>query len=131
MATWDDVRRITAELPETSEATSYGDPSWKVRGKNYVWDRPLRKTEAEQLGEPAPDGAIVAVYVQDEGVKSALIADDPDVMFTTPHFDGYPIVLILLDRVAVPVLDELITESWLLRAPKKVARGYLDGLTRP
>jgi hypothetical protein len=58
-------------------------------------------------------------------VKEALIADDPDVYLTTPHFDGYAAILVRLDRIPVSELEELIVEAWLLRAPKKLAREYL------
>ncbi|EXG81602.1 MmcQ/YjbR family DNA-binding protein [Cryptosporangium arvum] len=115
MATWDDVRRIALALPESSEGTSYGAPAWKVRGKTFVWDRPVRK------GDPEP---ILGVRVADEGVKAALIADDPDVCFTIPHFDGYAAVLVRLDRIPLDELTELITEAWLLRAPKRLAAEY-------
>ncbi|SHN47053.1 MmcQ/YjbR family DNA-binding protein [Cryptosporangium aurantiacum] len=126
MATWDDVRRLALALPETTEAVSYGTPAWKVRDKAFVWDRPLRKTDLTQLGDTAPDGPILGVRVADEGVKEALIADDPDVYFTIPHFDGYAAVLVRLDRIDVEELAEVITEAWLLRAPKRVARAFLD-----
>ncbi len=61
----------------------------------------------------------------DEGVKLALIADDPAVFFTTPHFDGYSAVLFELDRIGARELTELITDAWLARAPKKLARDFL------
>jgi hypothetical protein len=121
MATWEDVRRIALALPETGEKLSWGTPQWHVRGKGFVWDRPLRKSDG--LAEPGP---ILGVRVADEGVKQALIADDPAVFFTIPHFDGYPAVLLRLDRIGVPELDEVITEAWLLKAPKKLAREFLD-----
>ena len=73
----------------------------------------------------APDGPILCVRVADEGVKQALIADDPAVYFTIPHFDGYPAVLVLLDRIGVPELEEVITEAWLLRAQKRLAQAFL------
>ncbi|MEV6605256.1 MmcQ/YjbR family DNA-binding protein [Kutzneria sp. NPDC051319] len=120
MATWEDVRRIALALPETGEKLSWGTPQWHVRGKGFVWDRPLRQSDG--LDEQGP---ILGVRVADEGVKQALIADDPAVFFTIPHFDGYPAVLLRLDRIGVPELDEVITEAWLLKAPKKLAREYL------
>ena len=121
MATWDDVRRIALALPETAEGTSYGNPSWKVRGTMFAWERPLRKAERNDAD---PDGPILGVRVADEGVKHALIADDGDVYFTIPHFDGYAAVLVRLERIEVAELAEVITESWLLRAPKRLARDF-------
>jgi hypothetical protein len=123
MATWDDVRRLALALPETSEGTSYGSPAWKVRGKAFVWDRPLRENDPEDV---APDGPVLGVRVADEGVKEALVADDPAVYFTIPHFDGYAAVLVRLDAIGVEELGEVITEAWLLRAPKRVAAAFLE-----
>lgn len=126
MAIWDDVRRIALALPETSEQGSYGNLGWKVKNKGFVWERPLRRGDYEALGDKAPDGPILGARVPDVGVKEALIADDPDVYFTTPHFDGYPAILVRLDRIEVSELDELIVEAWLASAPKRLAKSYLD-----
>ncbi|HEY2173101.1 MAG TPA: MmcQ/YjbR family DNA-binding protein [Mycobacteriales bacterium] len=126
MATWEDVRRIALALPETSEQGSWGSPSWRVKDKGFVWERPLRRADLDALGDDAPDGPILGVRVADVGVKEALVADDPAVFFTTPHFDGYPAVLVRLERIAVDELDELIVDAWLLRAPKRLAKEYRD-----
>ena len=126
MATWDDVRRTALALPGTSEEPSRGFSQWRVAGKNFVWERPLRQTDLSALGDAAPDGPIVAVRVADLGVREALLAENADVFFTIPHFDGFPAVLILLDRITAAELDELITEAWLDRAPKRLAQEYVD-----
>jgi hypothetical protein len=126
VATWDDVRRIALALPETSERSARGIAEWRVKDKGFVWERPLRRADLDALGDAAPDGPILAARVADVGVKQALLADDPDVYFTTPHFDGYPAILVRLDRIAVAELDELIVEAWLARAPKRLAKEYLD-----
>lgn len=131
MATWDDVRRIALELPETSETTSRGTAVWQVKDKGFVWDRPLRRSDHEALGAAAPDGPILGVRVADLGVKEALLADDPDVYFTTPHFDGFPAVLVRLDVIAVDDLYELIVEAWFTRAPKRLAKAYLEASGKP
>ncbi|MEW2445751.1 MmcQ/YjbR family DNA-binding protein [Micromonospora marina] len=125
MATWDDVRRIALALPETTERPTYDQaPAWRVRDKSFVWERPLRRGEQEALGDAAPDGPILGVRVPDLGVKEALVADDPAVYLTTPHFDGYPAVLVRLDRIDVDELTELITEAWYARAPKRLATAH-------
>lgn len=127
MATWDDVRRIALGLPETSERPSYGGHAfWRVRDKGFVWERPLRRADHEALGDAAPDGPILGVRVEHLGAKEALLADDPDLFFTTPHFDGYPAVLVRLDRIGVDELQELIVEAWLDRAPRRLAQQYLE-----
>jgi hypothetical protein len=123
VANWDDVARIVGELPETAEASPR---TWRVRKKLIAWERPLRKADYEALGDAAPDGDILGARVPDEGVKFALIADDPSVYFTTPHFDGYPAVLVRLAEIGVPELTELITEAWLAQAPKTLAKAFLQ-----
>ncbi|MEV6369242.1 MmcQ/YjbR family DNA-binding protein [Micromonospora sp. WP24] len=125
MATWEDVRRIAATLPETSEHESYGGlPAWRVRNKAFVWERPLREADRGVLGDDAPDGPILGARVPDLGAKEALLADDPSVYFTIPHFDGYPAVLVRLARIGRSELTELMVEAWYDRAPKRLAAAY-------
>jgi hypothetical protein len=127
MSTWDDVRRIALALPETTERSAREDVrQWRVKDKLYAWERPLRRADLEALGDAAPDGAILATRVADLGAKEALLADDPDVYFTTPHFTGYPAILVRLERIAAAELEELLVEAWLARAPKRLAKEYLD-----
>lgn len=126
MATWDDVRRIALALPETSERPAYGNAAWRVRDKLFVWERPLREKEIAELGDAAPDGPILGARVEDLVAKEALLADEPDLYFTTAHFDGYPSVLVRLERIGTEDLRELIAEAWLSRAPKRLAQDYLD-----
>jgi hypothetical protein len=125
MATWADVRRACAKLPETESAErGAGTAEWRVGGKLFAWERPLRKGDLAALGDAAPTGPVLAARVPDEGAKHALVADDPDVYFTTPHFDGYPAVLVRLDAIDRPDLAELLTEAWLARAPKRLAKQW-------
>jgi hypothetical protein len=131
VATWEQVRRTALELPETAEQTGHGGPSWQVRGKSFVWDRPLRKGDIEALGPDAPDGPVLGVRVPHLEAKEALLAEDPSVYFTTPHFDGYPAVLVRLGEIEPADLADLITEAWLCRAPKRVAAQYLAAHGRP
>jgi hypothetical protein len=131
VASWDDVRRIALGLPESSERSSRGLASWRVREKGFVWERPLRAGEVRALGDDAPEGSILGARVEHLGAKEALLADDPDVFFTTPHFDGYPAVLVRLDRIALDELNELIVEAWLSRAPKGLAKQYIDAQLPP
>jgi hypothetical protein len=127
MASWDDVRRIALALPEAAEsASSGGQAMWRVRGKLFTWERPLRDSELEALGKKAPIGPILAARVEHLHAKEAILADDPRVYFTTPHFDGHPSVLVRLEKVDLNELEELIVEAWLARAPKRVAKGYLE-----
>ncbi|GAA5184784.1 MmcQ/YjbR family DNA-binding protein [Rugosimonospora acidiphila] len=125
MATWDDVRRIALALPETTERESRGCAQWRVGDKGFVWERPLTGRDLTALGTSAPTGPVLAARVPDLGAKEALIADDENVYFTTPHFNGYPVVLVRLDRIPAAELKELIVEAWLDRAPKRLATEYL------
>jgi hypothetical protein len=126
VASWDDVERIALGLPETGERLSRGLRAWEVKRKLFVWERPLRRSDLEALGDAAPDGPILGVRVEHLGAKEAMLASEPDVFFTTPHFDGYPAVLVRLERIAPGELEELIVEAWLVRAPKKLAQAYVD-----
>jgi hypothetical protein len=126
VATFDDVRRIALALPATNERVSRDLCQWRVRDKLFVWERPLRRSDLEALGEAAPDGPILGARVEHLVAKEALLADAPDVFFTTPHFDGYPAVLVRLDRIGPADLEEVVVEAWLVRAPKRLAQAYVD-----
>jgi hypothetical protein len=131
VADWDDVRRIALALPNTSEQLSHGRASWRVRDKMFVWERPLRTSDLRALGDDAPTGPILGARVEHLVAKEALLADDPAVFFTTPHFDGYPAVLVQLENVALDELEEVIVEAWLARAPSRLAKEYADSHLPP
>ncbi len=124
MANWDDVRRIALALPETSERRSRGLCQWRVKDRLFVRERPLRRGEIEALGAAAPDGPILGARVEHLVAKQALLAEDPRVFFTTPHFDNYAAILVRLELISARDLDEVIVEAWLARAPKKLAEAY-------
>jgi len=127
MASWDEVSRVCLALPETEETVTYGGArSWKVRGKGFVWERPLRTRDLEELGDAAPAGPVLAAAVPDEGAKHALVADDPAVFFTTHHFDGYAAVLARLEGLDVATRTELAGEAWACRAPKRLRDQHRD-----
>ena len=126
VADWDDVRRLALALPETDEHESRGLAQWRVRKKGFVWERPLRQADLRALGDSAPTGDILGAWVEHLVAKEALLADDPAVFFTTPHFDGYPAVLIRLEEITVEDLEEVVVEAWLARAPKRLAREYVE-----
>jgi hypothetical protein len=131
MATWDDVSRVCAELPEVVESVrGDGQRQWRVRDKMFVWERPLRRRDLEELGEAAPTGPVLGARVPDEGAKQALIADDPEVYFTTHHFDGYPAVLCRLDVLTDEGLAELAAEAWACRAPRRLLAEHPIGAPR-
>ena len=124
MADWADVSRLALAMPEAVESDMRGNRAWKVKDKLFVWERPLRASDLAALGDAAPAGPILGARVEHLIAKEALIADDPDVFFTTPHFDGYPAVLIRLEAISTEILEEVIVEAWLARAPKRLAERF-------
>ncbi|HXZ99642.1 MAG TPA: MmcQ/YjbR family DNA-binding protein [Candidatus Binatia bacterium] len=126
MTTWDNVRRAALALPETSEVVRRdGLTQWWVNGKLFVWERPLRPADLVALGDAAPQGPILGARTPDLNAKQALISSEPAVYFTTPHFDGYPAVLVRLTEITAADLAELINEAWLARAPRRLAQAFL------
>ncbi len=128
MATWDDVRSIAGELPGASETS---ERTWRVRGKVFVLERPLRAADRAHLGDRASAEPPLGVHVPDLEAKDALLGAEPDVFFTTPHFDGYPMVLARLGAVDVDELRELVVDAWLSRAPRTLARQWLAEHPQP
>ncbi|HEX3607185.1 MAG TPA: MmcQ/YjbR family DNA-binding protein [Candidatus Dormibacteraeota bacterium] len=127
MAGWDDVRRIALGLPGTSERLSRGNPHWRVADRLFVWDRPLHRPDLAALGPSAPTGPIIGARIAHIELRPALIAANPDVFFTIPHFDGYPAILARLDVITLPLLEDLITDAWLVQAPAKLAKQFREG----
>jgi hypothetical protein len=128
MATWADVRRLALALPGTDETERHSGAAWSVGKKGFIWERPLHKSDLKRLkdaGEDAPEGPILAARVDDEGVKGALIARNPDVFFTIAHFNGFPAILILLEHISTEELDEIVTDAWLAVAPPKLTKEFL------
>jgi hypothetical protein len=117
MATEDDVRDIALALPEVTEDQWYGTPGYKVAGKGFL----RLRTEAE--------GGLV-VFVSDLGEKEALLAAKSEAYFTTPHYDGYPAILVNLAAADLDELRELITESWRIKAPVKLRKSFDAGASR-
>jgi hypothetical protein len=128
MASWQEVTEACLALPEVVETTSgHGGRQWRVRDKSFVWERPLRRKDLEELGPDAPAGPVLAASVPDEGAKRALVAAEPDVYFTTHHFDGYAAVLVRLDELDRAALTELVGEAWACRAPKRLLAQHVPG----
>jgi hypothetical protein len=113
-------------MPEVGERPAYGNRAWRVRDKLFVWERPLRQSDLRALGDDAPDGPILGAKVEHLGAKEALLQTEPDVFFTTPHFDGHASVLVRLDVIGVDALEEVVVEAWLAAAPARVREAYLS-----
>ena len=110
MPAWEDVLALGRELPEVEEGTWFRTPCLRVRKKSFC-----RMKE---------DGETLVVRVVDLEDKEALLRSDPEVFFTTPHYDGYPYVLVRLAQADPAMLSELIEDAWRLSAPKRVLAAY-------
>lgn len=131
MATFDDVRAITLDLPGTEERAGAWNmgPSWRViGGAQFAWSRPVRgrdlawmRARGDDPGEP-----VLGIRVDGEDAKREFLAAFSDIAFSIPHFDGYPAVLLRLPLVEGGLLREFVVESWLLKAKRRVASAWLD-----
>jgi hypothetical protein len=110
MADWETVRHLAGAFPGAEEDTSHSQPAFRVRGKLFVWMSPHEK------------GALCVRVDPDE--KELLLASSPEVYFSTPHYAGYPAVLIRPERIEREALAERIEDAWLLRAPKRLVHEF-------
>jgi hypothetical protein len=116
MAAADDVRRLALALPHVEEIDSDGF-DFRVGGKGFVWSYPERTPgRSRQIRTD-----IAVLYVGDEAEKQALLLGEPDLFFTTPGYDGWPLVMLRLDVVGAGRLAELVTDAWRMRAPDAFA----------
>jgi hypothetical protein len=134
MATMADLDRIAMSLPQTTkEVSDDGRPSYQVHGKMYCFHRSRRPDAVDPVsGERMAD--VLMFRVPDEGVKELLLTDGRGIYFTTPHFNGYPAILVRipsLERMDDEELADLIAEAWLTRAQKRVARAWLAEHAEP
>jgi hypothetical protein len=128
MSTMADLDELALSLPQTTkEVSEDGRPSYLVHGKMFCFHRGLRRDAIDpQTGERLDD--VLMFRVPDLGVKELLLSDARGVYFTTPHFDGYPAVLMRigdLARIDREELYDLVVEAWLTKAQKRVAKAWL------
>src|SRR5215207_1154124 len=121
----DDVRRIASSLPDTVEIDSDGF-DFRVGNRGFVWSYPEYVPGHRRVIRTD----IAVLYVGDEAEKQALLLGEPEVFFTTPAYDGLPLVMLRLARVDLARLRELVTDAWRMRAPDPLAR-ELDGPADP
>jgi hypothetical protein len=128
MTTMADLDELALALPHvTKEVSDDGRPSYLVHGKLFCFHRNRRRDAVDpETGERLDD--VLMFRVPDLGVKELLLAEARGVYFTTPHFDGYPAVLMRardLARIDRDELHDLVVEAWLTRAQKRVAKAWL------
>jgi hypothetical protein len=112
MADAEDVRRLALSLPHVVEIDSEGF-DFRVGNKGFVWSYPERLPGGPRLIR----SDIAVLYVGDEAEKQALLLGEPELFFTTPAYDGMPLVMLRLEKVDVDRLAELVTDAWHMRAP--------------
>jgi hypothetical protein len=128
MASMKDLDELALSLPgATKELTDDGRPSYLVHGKRFCLQRGRRPDAVDSAtGERLDD--VLMFRVEDLDVKELLLSDARGIYFTTPHFDGYPAVLLRipdLARLDREELHDLVAEAWLTRAQKRVAKQWL------
>jgi len=128
VATLTDLDELALALPQvTKEVTDDGRPSYLVHGKRFVLRRGRRPDALDpETGERLDD--VLMFRVADLDVKELMVGDERGIFFTTPHFNGYPAVLVRIPELARLERDELhdlVAEAWLTRAPKRVAKAWL------
>ena len=123
-----DLDSLALSMPlTTKDVSGDGRPSYLVHGKLFCCHRSRRRDAIDsQTGERLDD--VLMFRVADVGIKELMVADDRGVFFTTPHFDGYPAILMRipdLSRIDREELRDLVAEAWLTRAQKRVAKAWL------
>ncbi|MEV4630263.1 hypothetical protein AB0J90_28785 [Micromonospora sp. NPDC049523] len=125
MADADDVRRLALALPHVVEIDSAGF-DFRVANQGFVWSYPERRPGKARVIRTD----IAVLYVGDEAEKQALLLGEPEIFFTTPTYDGMPLVLLRLAQVDVDRLTELVTDAWRMCAPDSMT-GDLDDRADP
>jgi hypothetical protein len=128
--TLDGVARIAFGLPEVTEEDRRGTRTWLVAGKTFAWERPYSKADIKRFGaETPPRQPILAVRVEDLVEKEAVLAAGTRGIFTIPHFDGFPAILIELRKVGARALKDAIADGWLACAPRSLAQRHASRLS--
>jgi hypothetical protein len=118
---------LALAMPQTTkELSDDGRPCYRVHGKMFILHRSRRPDAVDEKGERMND--VLMFRVENEDVKELFLADDRGIFFTTPHFNGYPAVLMripTLKKIRKDELRDLVAEAWLTRAQKRVAKAWL------
>jgi hypothetical protein len=128
MATMADLDDLALAMPQTTrEVSDDGRPAYRVHGRLFCCQRGRRPDAVDaETGERLDD--VLMFRVADLEVKELLLADDRGLLFATPHFNGYPAILLRIrDMGAIDrgELGDMVAEAWLTRAQKRVAKAWL------
>ncbi|GGR69373.1 hypothetical protein J2S40_001240 [Nocardioides luteus] len=127
MATLEDLAQVLADLPEVTQGERHGHPTWSVRGKGFAWLRKFSKADIKRFGDQKPPAQpILAVNTADLHEKEGVLAAGIDGVFTIPHFDNFPAVLVELIVIDPKDLRDLVVDAWLSAAPADLAETF-DG----
>jgi hypothetical protein len=126
VVTLEQVRSVAMALPEVVEKTGI-TVSWSVNTKTFAWERPFSKADLKRLRGNAPKGTILALRVENLIAKDELLETGSASLFTIPHFEGYPAILVELEIVKPDELKSLVHDAWLAAAPKRLAATLLAG----
>lgn len=121
------VARLASSFPGVTEGTSWGNRTWLVAGKPFVWERPLTKADVKRFGDARiPDEPIIAIKSEDLHDKAAILASALAGAFDIEHFRNYPAFLVELPLATEDQVRELVTDGWLAVAPENLARQFLS-----
>ncbi|HET7568610.1 MAG TPA: MmcQ/YjbR family DNA-binding protein [Gaiellaceae bacterium] len=126
MATMRDLDRLALSLPETTKVVDDGRPGYQVGGKWFCFHRRPRPDAVDADGNRLDD--VLAFRVDGQEAKELVLADPRGIFFTTPHWNGFPAVLLRIPDLARLEREELrdcVVDAWLTRAPKRVAKAWL------
>ena len=120
------VARLAASFPAVTEVTQWGNRTWQVAGKSFVWERAFTKADIKRFGDARiPDEPVITIRTEDLHDKAAVLASDPAGAFDIEHFKNYPAYLVELSLATEGQVRELVTDGWLAVAPEKLAREFL------
>ena len=126
MVSHEEAVELILQLPDVAEGTSFRNRAWSVGGTTFTWDRPFSKADVKRFGnEPVPSGPILGIKVDGLEEKEAVLGAGMPGVFTIPHFEGFPAVLVQLDEVSHDDLRDLVIDGWLACAPGALAQAYL------
>ena len=120
------IARLATSFPGVTEGTYWGNRTWQVAGKSFVWERAFSKADVKRFGDArVPDEPIIAIRTGDMHDKAAILASAPAGAFDIEHFENYPAYLVELSLASQDEVRDLVTDGWLAVSPPELARDFL------